>query len=331
MFELVPSNYMRKYFKEIGFEFSDFEKATLIWEAEGKTWKERLDALRELAETTEDPITRKQVLERIAFEEKAFAVLKSNPSENYVYVVEDSEDRYSCGFFADYQLAEKYVQTYSKEYEHRCAIEKQQIIKTLEESNRYEGSREVGSTYFNKNGEMTYVWSLELKEEEIELLDETKGERFEDRFIKMPFPLETGSAVNVIGRDICGVLSYGKENWDAFLQRVEERAWEPDFSDVQVVVYDLMEDGCWSHSHINPIYLEPVELPPDIQNDRKNNAFWHAMEKMGEYLRGREKEDYSCQETALKATREYVKICYELKDSWEKTVEEAKTPEDIMM
>lgn len=55
------------------------------------------------------------------------------------------------------------------------------------------------------------------------------------------------------------------------------------------------------------------------------------MEVMGEYFRNMENGDNSCQEKALKATREYVKICYDLKDSWEKTVAEAKTPEEIMV
>lgn len=68
MFELVPSKYMREYFKKVGFEFSDFQKATLIWNAREKTREEILSALRELTETTEDAKTRKQVLERINYE-----------------------------------------------------------------------------------------------------------------------------------------------------------------------------------------------------------------------------------------------------------------------
>ena len=45
MFELVPSACMRAYFEELHFEFTDFQKATLIWNAPNKSWKERLEAL----------------------------------------------------------------------------------------------------------------------------------------------------------------------------------------------------------------------------------------------------------------------------------------------
>ncbi len=325
MFELVPSKYMREYFKKVGFKFSDFQKATLIWNARGKTWDEILSALRKLAETTEDAKTRKQVLERINYEEKALDTFKMNPSGKYVFVVEDHDDKYSCGFFADYQLAEKYVRAYAKEYGHRCSIEKQQIIKTPEEYSGYEGM-EVGEVFFNKVGEKTSVWSLELREEK-ELLED---DRFEDQFIKLPFPLETGSLVKNVVNGTYGVTSHGRKDWNQHFEELEKRGFECDFSDVQVVTYELMEDGCWAHEHINPIYLEPEE-PPYIQNDRKNNAFRYGMEMMGEYFRNEENGDTSCKEKALKATREYVKICRDLKDSWEKTVAEAKTPEEIMM
>lgn len=325
MFELVPSKYMREYFKKVGFEFSDFQKATLIWNAREKTREEILSALRELTDTIEDAKTRKQVLERINYEENALDALKRNPSGRYVFVVEDYEDKYSCGFFADYQLAEKYVQAYSKEYEHSCFIEKQQIVKTPEEYNGYEGS-EIGSVFFNKDGEITSVWSLEVKEGK-ELVDD---DRFEDQFIKLPLPLETGSIVKDVVDDTYGVLSHGKKDWDVCFKELEQKGLHLGFSDVQVVRYELMEDGCWAHEHINPIYLEPAELSY-IPNDRRNNAFRYGMEVMGEYFRRKENGDDSYQEKALKATREYVKICYDLKNSWEKTVAEAKIPEKIMV
>ena len=51
MFELVPSEYMRAYFKEIGFEFMDFQKATLIWNAYNMTWKENYQGFKNWRKT----------------------------------------------------------------------------------------------------------------------------------------------------------------------------------------------------------------------------------------------------------------------------------------
>ena len=54
MFELIPSQYMRECYKELNFTFTDFQKATLIWNSPGKKRQEILDALKELAADTKD-------------------------------------------------------------------------------------------------------------------------------------------------------------------------------------------------------------------------------------------------------------------------------------
>lgn len=108
MFELVPSKYMRDFYKEIGFEFTDFQKATLIWNAPDRVRQEILDALKELAEATADTVVRQQILERICYEEHTFDVFLGNSDSKYVYVVED-EEGCSCGFFEKYDMAVNYA------------------------------------------------------------------------------------------------------------------------------------------------------------------------------------------------------------------------------
>lgn len=54
MFEIVPSQWMKKCFEEIDFAFTDFQKATLIWNAPGRFRQEILDALEDLSEETRD-------------------------------------------------------------------------------------------------------------------------------------------------------------------------------------------------------------------------------------------------------------------------------------
>lgn len=81
MFELVPSKYMRDYFQKVGFTFTDFQKATLIWNMPEKLWRERLDALRELAESTDDARTRRQITERVEAEKKKKRLFEENPDK----------------------------------------------------------------------------------------------------------------------------------------------------------------------------------------------------------------------------------------------------------
>lgn len=341
MFELVPSQQMRDFYNEISFEFTDFQKATLIWNAPKKNWKEILDALRELAEITEDEKTKKQIFERINFEEHVFATFTNNQSSKYVYVVVDSEDDGSCGFFADYDMALEYALKYAEKHETKCSVRKQLIVTTevdkrvrnhrkgnpnmgieVDEHKEYEGEA-VAEVKLSVNGDIECLWSEELVRE-----DEYKTDRFEYQFIKVPFDLQVGSPVKDVTSGTYGVLAQGKEEWDKYLQKIENRKLCVDYSDVQVVVYRLTENGYWSHEHINPMHLD-IEIPPYIQGDEKRNALRHAMKAFGDYLSHKDRGIEFCPEFVLKYAREYATVCQE-KNHWDKIVEEANIPEDIM-
>ena len=129
MFEIVPSLWMKKCFEEIDFAFTDFQKATLIWNAPGRLRQEILDALEELSEETRDEALRRQINERLNYEKKIFETFIYNQSGKYVYVVEDLEYE-KGGFFSDYNRALKYAKKYMRIYELKCRISKQLIVDT---------------------------------------------------------------------------------------------------------------------------------------------------------------------------------------------------------
>ena len=82
MFEIVPSQWMKKCFEEIDFAFTDFQKATLIWNAPGRLRQEILDALEELSEETRDETLRRQINERLDYEKKSFEIFIHNQTGN---------------------------------------------------------------------------------------------------------------------------------------------------------------------------------------------------------------------------------------------------------
>ena len=268
---------MRQILKEVEFEFSDFQKATLIWNAPNVYREERLNALRELASITTDEKIKHQINERIHFEEKAFATFLDNSSTKYVYVVEDHE-RYGCGFFASYDRAADYAVKYAKKYETGCSIEKHLIVKTeadmtvrnpwkgnlnmwieTDEFCEYGGDAVAGVS-LNEDGLIKRFWSNELTKEDEDIVGEYKTERFESQFIKIPFEFQTGTPVRDVVCNTYGVLAQGKEDWEKYLKTIEDRDWHVDYSDVQVIVYELTEAGYWSHEHINPLHLE-IDFP----------------------------------------------------------------------
>lgn len=76
----------------------------------------------------------------------------------------------------------------------------------------------------------------------------------------------------------------GKEEWDNYLKHIEAENLYVDFFDMQVTVYELTEQGYWSHEHINPICLEAESLA-NISADKKMKVFRQAAEALGNYLK----------------------------------------------
>lgn len=324
MFEIVPSQWMKKCFEEIGFAFTDFQKATLIWNASGRLRQEILDALEELSEETKDETLRRQINERLNYEKRTFKTFIHNQSGKYVYVVEDLEYE-NGGFFSDYNRALKYAKKYMQTYELKCRISKQLIVATdadeivrnpwrgnpnlgfeTEEYCAYDGTA-VASITLNMSGEIEQFNSYELPEDE-KIVDSYQVERFEYHFIKMPCPLQAGTTVKDIRNGSYYVLAGGEADWNRYLNRIEEKNWYVDFSDIQMICYKLTESGIRSHEHINPLYLE-VEFPTYIEDDSKRQALRYATEALGDYLSHKSNGKEFCPDLVLKYARKYAEVC----------------------
>ena len=117
--------------------------------------------------------------------------------------------------------------------------------------------------------------------------------------------------------------------WEKYLKWIEDRELYVDFSDVQMIVFELNESGIWIHNHVNPLYLE-VENPPVISGDEKQDAFRRAMEAMYEYLRHEKEENCEARYggTVLQRSREFAQICQE--EKCDRRWKDACKAEDIM-
>ena len=265
MIDIIPSKQMRKYYENVGFEFSDFQKATLIWNSPNHTRKDRLDSLKELSDVTKDNLTTKQIHERLLYEKESMERFLDNDLGEYVYVVEDREDGCSCGFFASYEIAVKYALRYMKKYQTKCRIEKQYIIKD-NQIDEYNGES-VAGVNLDRNASLIDFWSRDELQESMGLFSEG---RFENSFIVVPFDWEEGTIVRDVVSENCYLLATGKKEWQDFLQNVENRKDYVDFSDVQVMVYEVEENGRWRHLHINPMFLEEVtESNPEYYEQKR--------------------------------------------------------------
>lgn len=297
MIEIVPSNWMREYLKNKK-EFTDWEKATLIWNAPNATWREIISSLKELADCTNDDMLRKQITERIEYERKALMLFGANFDKEYVYVVLDV-DRDACGFFADAEMAKKYGIKNAKQWREKSfSVKKQFIISNFDDS--YTGKEASGIRY-NDDGDILSIYSYEMSNEEDDIVDEQNKDRFEFQFFHIPFGMEAGTIVRMLNNGEYAVLAGGEVKWNEYMDRLGKNIRLYDFSDVQTLVYILRNDGSWRHEHVNPLFLE-VEMPEVEEGYMNSEAYKGALCALGEYMKNSTIEN---ERKALNASRSY--------------------------
>lgn len=270
---------MREYLQKKNRVLTDFEKATLIWNLPGISWRERIKALQELEKETTDSVLRQQIQDRLQYELAEYEdFLKIEPGK-YVYTVED-EHRELYGVFADFDAAYEYV-LYCleefKEFNVRCFFLKKNLICTKETLEEYKESygHEYACMEIDAKGDIAYFWSSGVFTHE-----EDYKERFEDHFFRIPCGLPTG-CVKVVGLDSYGVVKNSEEAWEAFMDRWSDSG-AVDYMDLSVTVCFLTENGLWSHEHINPLLLEP-DMPSPKPGDVKEKAHVEAIKALTRY------------------------------------------------
>lgn len=120
--------------------------------------------------------------------------------------------------------------------------------------------------WYGKDGMLEYFWSDEIERSDEEHLSRSYDlKRFENAFIFVPNPFETGDIVRLTTDcEGHGIVATSQLEWQAFLERVESgRAKWADFSDASITVDFLQDDGQISHNHINPAFLEKFEPKKD--------------------------------------------------------------------
>ena len=344
MFEMIDSKYTRDRYEEIGFQLTDFQKATLIWNKPNITLQERLSALKNLAINTADSDLRFQIGERIVYEEKVMKQFEAELYGEMIYVVFNCEDNISCGYFEKYKTAFIYAKNYINKEKTRCVIEKHKIIngntipkvktscrinpnlftEKQDELVEYSGDA-VACLYLDENANIINLWSNELDDKENKKVDEFRRERFEYQFLALPYIHHEGLPVRYIPTGEYGIIATTADEWNCFLDRVNNGLYV-DFSDSAITVYFLTEKGYWSHQHCNPIYLE-VEMPKmDISNE-KQYAFYRAMDAMSDYMDGHNNETQ--ENLVLRTVREYADI-NEKTTLAENSAKNAKSISDIL-
>ncbi len=331
MVDLIPSAYMKKLFRKKGFEFNDWQKATLIWNAPDKTWLEKLLSLKELSEFTSDEELRGQIIQRIDYENAIFQRFIANNGQ-FVYVV--CEDTWgNAGYFWDFNMAKTYALKFMERNGTICQIEKQHIVSSEEdlavkaiswfnpylfdnkgespwkvENTPYDGQN-VASITLDRKGQIKSVFSREMTLDE-QMSVGYSPDRFEMQYFEIPFEATAGTPVKLTyspgSYDDYGILLTDTAEWNKFLSSSHFK----DFSDIAVTVVYLTEQGLWRHEHINPLYLDFEMLPSCSSYDQKGRAYMAAMRVFSIYCQSGDDKEHNA-EVAIGAAKRYRDVCLE--------------------
>lgn len=247
---LIPSEYIRKYIIETGWNFTDEQKAVLLVYG-GLPLKEQHSRLQALQKNTVDRKLQDRIATYLDREDLKFQAFKENKDKAYIYILKVKEEDipYSGILPTEYFFNLNLAYECGKETDLPFMIEKY-----LVEAPRITGQYDPVTTFleFNKDGEAVYFCG--------NIPDDEESEDFYE-FFEVPNPFEKGDIVRLVGTEDYGIVATSQKMWRESIAKYKTTEWqkkgiEPDFSDVQIRVEFLCEDGTFGHNHINPIDLE---------------------------------------------------------------------------
>lgn len=133
---LIPSRYIRDELRKHGYQLSDLNKATMLWNTDTLmlSYSEKLSELKKLCDSTNDDLLKKQIGQRLDYESKKLERIKDNFSGQFIYVFEEDEFIMFTGYFTDYETALCYANKCISKRHAPCTIYKKKLVNSNDAS-----------------------------------------------------------------------------------------------------------------------------------------------------------------------------------------------------
>lgn len=284
----IPSSDVRKCMEEKSFIVSDWDMAAIIWNS-NKQLKIKHEDIKLIADETEDTMLKNQIMERLAYDNEAIKRFDNN--EGFVFSLNSHEYKGEddiIGYFSCSDMAYKEGVKLGFDFgitKHKIVSTENDKIKTWgivspliepEESNQIvegEDYSRIAEIEYDKNGEILSFWSCELQKEQDIKVNTLSNKRFENKFVAFPKVFNNNEMVKIVGlnsniiKDNIGWIGKTNLDYDEFINRATLEDAIEDYVDSSLPVIFWDEDNLmWNHEHINPIYLEKVDV-------KYNNSF----------------------------------------------------------
>lgn len=294
MDDLIPSKQISDYLKEKNVEFTDFEKATLIFNNKFLSKDTKHQKLKEIAQKTENQELKKQIQERLQFEEEFYRLFLTNDNNQYMYTIEHDDHFYGC--FKNIQEALDHI----KQLSLKIGLHAYMYVAT----NRFTFRKNtpIGGVELNFQGEISTICSNFLTD-----YIEDCPERFEWHYVYIPTFFKIGECVRNIRTNEYAIVCTDDSDVRNLIKKANKRGWQLYFIETTCFGY-ILRDGIWYLEFLDLTELE-YDQPRNHQIDRH---YIRAYEAMSDYVHYNEMKDKISKEDldkmidiVIKTTKEY--------------------------
>lgn len=282
MIKLPMSDFMQNYYQETGITFTDSERATILWNSVFPLPKEEiLDALKEIADTTEDDLLKTQIYERLDAERNIGQRFGENDGRCFFICTPSDEgpkEKWDSSYFAALKAAVAYGK---EESQGIFKIEKKIFEDCRTDDDSDETNAVDGCAWYTKDGELIhctcfpYMFGIKGR------LGYGDPSRFEDAYVPLQDPFEIGDIVRIVGDSRPAIVQESREQWYRLLERNtrESHIIHPSFDDNCLRVEFLNNDGEMFHDHPHILSLEKIDQWED-------ELEWELLQAVSRLIKG---------------------------------------------
>ncbi|MCM1166624.1 MAG: hypothetical protein NC299_14695 [Lachnospiraceae bacterium] len=230
--ELIPSEYVREYYRENGIELSDRQRALIVWNDKAAPLEKRIAAVEKIAAETSDEGLKRQTAKTVKRLRNAVESVKQ-PTENCVYRIKF--EAHQEIIFPTYDEAMKRLErldTFLKNRGKNFALEKVGFA-----GHFYADT--LGYIVFNCDREIMHAhdciedWADEVAQQITICRD----------FNYIPFasPFERGDIVRDCRSGRVGVVDTSREGWEKFLKLAERYMKEDKYRSGEITFDEMLE------------------------------------------------------------------------------------------
>lgn len=272
MLELPISDYLKDYSKKNNVILTDSQKATIYWNSY-LSESEKLAVLKEMYDSTEDEVLKKQIQARLDFVAKSEELFMKEDSD-YVYLVVLDEDEATDCVFATLAPAISYgKENCEEDFRINKVILEEKVVRDSDDEQML-----GGTAGFTKAGEMTFCTYYNSREIEFMIVGAEESTSFEDGYIPLLNPFEYGDIVRIKGDTRPAIVVTPNQQWYETMERMKNHMYLT-YDSNTVTVEFLYPDGEFSHGHPNILWLEKVE-------EWENQQEWELLKAISNLMKG---------------------------------------------